>query len=216
MISIIIPFKNRIDELSKCLKSISRQADLNQVEILLANDNSDMDPLKKLTIKLNRLNLSVKVVNSRGNGSFAARNEASKYAKGEILAFTDSDCILDPDWCSEIYKTCKDYHGSQGQSNGNKISLISNSIDEDYQDEMKKITSNKFLRRIDTRNFAIRKLVFNQLGGFNSKLINYGDVEFGRRAYIQGTKIVYNPRQLITHIDINDLNSYIKKNEPCR
>jgi hypothetical protein len=98
-VSIIIPVMDRADELARCLESISK---LNypgeKLEVIVVDDGS-RDNSKEVAASFGAL-----VLDSGGTatGPAAARNCGSKAARGEILAFIDSDCIASPEWLFEL------------------------------------------------------------------------------------------------------------------
>lgn len=74
----------------------------NNFEVIIVNnDPNDSIPLE-LILPDNMI-----IINESKPGSYAARNSAMKIAKGNILAFTDSDCIPDKDWLNNAYKYFK-------------------------------------------------------------------------------------------------------------
>lgn len=96
-ISVIIPTYNRKDLLFKCLKSLFVQNyPSDRYEIIVADDGSSDgtgDLVKSLKPKCNLV-----YVRQENKGRGVVRNFGVKHATGEILAFTDDDCIVDKNW----------------------------------------------------------------------------------------------------------------------
>jgi len=101
-ISIIIPVYQDHDRLLKLLKSLNSQTlDLRNWEVIVVNN----DPEKSLEISVLVNSLyKLKVLDEKIPGSYAARNRGIKEAKGDILAFTDSDCLPDKNWLRNAYR----------------------------------------------------------------------------------------------------------------
>lgn len=95
IISILICTRNRHTKLSRCLHSILSTNIGSQYEIIVV-DQSDQ-PLPQETIE-SLGNEHLQYVWSKGRGLAKARNTAVRMAKGDVLAFTDDDCVVAPEW----------------------------------------------------------------------------------------------------------------------
>ncbi|MGA1862150.1 glycosyltransferase [Deferribacter thermophilus] len=92
MVSVIIPVKDRIDSLKDAIESVLWQTYKN-FEIIIIDDGSSIDIKKELTPYLNLIKF-IKLENNLGVS--AARNTGIKAAKGEFIAFLDSDDLWLP------------------------------------------------------------------------------------------------------------------------
>lgn len=89
LVSVIIPFYNRIEETLRAINSVLKQTHKN-FEIILINDKSteDIAPVRKIAEETKEITL----IDLKENvGPAGARNEGIKIAKGEFVAFLDSD-----------------------------------------------------------------------------------------------------------------------------
>jgi glycosyltransferase involved in cell wall biosynthesis len=103
MKSVIIPTFNEEENIGQCLVSLSHQTlPRNGYEIIVVDGGS-----KDATCEIAKKYADqVFVQTSRKVGG--ARNDGVKAAKGEIIATTDADCILPPDWIERIIEDFKD------------------------------------------------------------------------------------------------------------
>ena len=86
--SIIIPHKNAINLLQRCLNSIPKRVD---VQVIVVDDNSDLS-INDFEIISNQMKPNVEIYfNNEGKGAGSARNIGLKYAKGKWVIFADSD-----------------------------------------------------------------------------------------------------------------------------
>lgn len=95
-ISIIIPIYNAEKTLNRCLDSIKQQI-FNDFEVLLIDDGSKDSSLticKSYASKDSRF----RVFEKENGGASSARNIGLNNAKGEYIAFCDSDDYVEPDW----------------------------------------------------------------------------------------------------------------------
>ncbi len=93
-VSVIIPVFNDAERLRLCLQALERQSyPRDRYEVVVVDNGSDddlqpvVDPYKQVVL-----------LRERRPGSYAARNAGIAKAKGDILAFTDADCIPDRQW----------------------------------------------------------------------------------------------------------------------
>jgi glycosyltransferase involved in cell wall biosynthesis len=86
LISVIIPTYNRASAVCEAVRSAARQTYSN-VEIIVVDDGSTDDTLARLA----QFGDSIKVISAANGGVAAARNRGINVAKGELLAFLDSD-----------------------------------------------------------------------------------------------------------------------------
>lgn len=98
MISIIIVTKNRPDHLRRCIKSLYKSTFQNW-ELLIIDQGTNMHSYGSFNRDDNN-RLSYYYVPNRGKS--AGLNYGINKAKGDILAFTDDDCIVSKNWLKEI------------------------------------------------------------------------------------------------------------------
>jgi glycosyltransferase involved in cell wall biosynthesis len=104
MISVIVPSFNEEANIATCLESLSRQTvPRDQYEIIVV-DGDSRDRTREIAEKYADL---VFIQTSRKVGG--ARNDGVLRAKGEIVATTDADCSIPPDWIERIAKDFERY-----------------------------------------------------------------------------------------------------------
>lgn len=89
LVSVIIPFYNRIDFTLRALKSAINQTHSN-LEIIIINDGST-DDISRIMDTISLTSLPCKLLNSKNLGPSSARNIGIKESQGEYIAFLDSD-----------------------------------------------------------------------------------------------------------------------------
>jgi glycosyltransferase involved in cell wall biosynthesis len=95
LVSIIIPTFNRLELLKRAIDSVEKQS-FQDYELIIVDDASEDDSLAYLdTVKHTVIKLSTNM------GVSSARDEGVKVAKGELIAFLDSDDV----WCHDKLQT---------------------------------------------------------------------------------------------------------------
>lgn len=103
LVSVVIPTCNRREALARCLDSIVTQTH-RSFEIIVVDDCSSDDTPKFLTdFAAAHKNVVLRSYRNDHNcGANASRNRAIRAAKGEYVAFLDSDCVARPDWLEKL------------------------------------------------------------------------------------------------------------------
>lgn len=102
-ISIIVPIYNAEKYILKCLDSLANQT-IDDYEVILINDGSTDGTLLLLNDYTKRFPNIFKVYSIDNSGQGKARNEGIKYAKGEFIAFVDSDDYIESTMYEELYE----------------------------------------------------------------------------------------------------------------
>ena len=106
LISIIIPVYNTAIYLDKCLTSVCNQT-FSDLEIIIVNDGST-DNSSEIINKYMNIDSRIVVINQQNRGISAARNSGLKIARGNFIAFLDSDDWLDIDCCEKAILTAEE------------------------------------------------------------------------------------------------------------
>lgn len=95
-VTVIVPAYNAQDTIGACIESLLGQT-RRPDEVIIVDDCSRDDTMQVA------LKYGVKVIRlEKNSGPGVARNTGAAAATGEILAFTDSDCVAPPDWLERI------------------------------------------------------------------------------------------------------------------
>jgi GT2 family glycosyltransferase len=209
-VSIIIPTYREWHLLVKCIHALNEQTypkDSFEV-IIVNNDPNDVIP-KDLFLPDH-----FKIIEEGKPGSYAARNTALKIAKGEIIGFTDSDCIADKNWI----KNAVDYLLANASCDrvAGSIQIIQKSARPTVVEKYNQLYAfpQKWLIENGggsvTANLFVHKYVFEKVGGFDENLMSMGDKFWGMKAQKAGFSIHY-VESVIVHHPARDLAELIKK-----
>lgn len=102
-VSVVIPTYHRTDLLRRCLGAVCHSAaicDPGMVEVIVADDAAD-EETRRCVESFGGRDVEMRYVPVAGrHGPAAARNAGWRAARGEIIAFTDDDCVPQPGWLS--------------------------------------------------------------------------------------------------------------------
>jgi cellulose synthase/poly-beta-1,6-N-acetylglucosamine synthase-like glycosyltransferase len=216
-VTVIVPVRNGELTIQPLLESLQRlDYDRNKVEVIVVDGNST-DKTREIVKKY-----PVKLVVEKRKGLNLARNTGIKCSKGEIVAFTDSDCIVPPNWITKIVENFKDpkvscVGGSAKALDSNFISQYAdNSIVRlmpffTKREELEKVKP--FFRHPAGCNMAFRRKVAEEVGYFDEN-IQYGfdEVEFADRICRAGYKMVLDPDVLVWHKHRSTFREFLKQN----
>lgn len=209
--TIVIPTYKDYELLKKCIISLEKQTfPTEKFEVIVVNNDSE----NQLNFKSDSLNLTL--VNEDKPGSYSARNKGIKEAKGEIIGFTDADCIPDGKWISTAVHLLQEK--PEFDLVGGKIEQFK--ADDKMTDavfEYQRLFSFNQEHYINHKGFSVtanlfaRKKVFEKVGDFNSDLFSGGDFDFGLRAKKAGFSIVYDSNLVVNHPARGGLKDLKKK-----
>jgi len=106
MISVVIPTHNHREFLARCLGALlSQDFEPSSYEVIVSDDgSSDKTPqlVSEFASRFEARGTRLVVVRNEHKGASAARNAGIRAATGEIVAFTDDDCLPDRRWLATI------------------------------------------------------------------------------------------------------------------
>jgi mycofactocin system glycosyltransferase len=210
-VTVIIPVRNRPEEIAACLQSLSRlDYPVDKMEVIVVDDASDdntPDVVSRFPVHLIPLK-------ERRQASFC-RNLAAQRAQGEILAFLDSDCVADPLWLRGLIPAFSD------PSNGAVGGMIDSYYNKKGLDRYEKVKSslnmgswsrssreeNHFFY-LPSCNLLVRRALFLQLEGFREDMHVGEDVDFCWRLQDQGHHVEYRPVGTVYHRHRNQMRHF--------
>ncbi len=218
MLSIIICTYNRSRILNGVLDSLLKNQYGIDYELLIVDNNSRDKTKDVITSYMPRFNGRLRYLYEAHQGLSFARNMGVKESKGEILVFTDDDCIVDVLWLKNIQETMENFHAEcvfgkilpmwsdppphwikeKSKYFWGKLALL------DYGDKILQVTSED--QEFFGANFAIRKETLLDLGLFNVALGRKGLLLFaGEDTYLfenlikRNKTIIYDPSIFVYH-----------------
>lgn len=105
-VSVIVPVYNTEKFLKKCIDSIVNQT-LEEIEIILINDGSTDNSYIICDEYSKKYPQKIKYINNKNIGCSATRNLGINLAKGEYIAFVDSDDYIDKEMYQDMYEKAK-------------------------------------------------------------------------------------------------------------
>lgn len=187
-ISVIIPAYNARETLPKLLLSLTKST-FRRFEVIIGDDAS-ADPVRMPARKFStgKRSISVRVVRlNKNSGPAAARNAAAKKARGRILVFLDSDVEVYPDTLQLIADKFRDDHDLHALTGvWDKHQRTTSFFPQykalrDWSYWTNERDRDGYYYLFSTRVAALRRGVFERLGGFNEAFRQMEDVEITYR-----------------------------------
>ncbi|MDD5773567.1 MAG: glycosyltransferase family A protein [bacterium] len=207
MISIIIPVYNSASTLEDCLDHIFKQEYIDYEVIVVDDGSTDRSAGIASEFKLKLIPMC------RNKGAGAARNRGAREAKGDILCFTDSDCIVPPDWLLKIAGQFDDKNtgavgGGYAFSAGNSVLEIFAHLELVYR----RSGFPKFVSAAVSNNLACRKEIFEKLGGFPEYFTGAGMEEIVFTfALSRKYKLIWDSSNGVGHYFCDKIKNYLKQ-----
>jgi len=185
-ISVIIPVYNGESCIIRLLDALTDQT-VNPVtiEYIVVNNNSSDRTAEVVKHYAQTSQINIQCINENGaRSSYAARNKGIKTAIGNILAFTDADCVPAPDWIETLVAGFTD--PKIGAIAGAILPLPGNSLLEQFAAKRGILSQDYTIYHPhkpfgQTANIAFKRDVFRKCGIFRSALDTGGDADMSWR-----------------------------------
>lgn len=200
LVSVIIPVYNDVLGLERCLRALAAQTlPSDRFEVIVVDNGGTAD----LSPAIAAFPQAV-LVRETTPGSYAARNRGIAHSKGELLAFTDSDCTPHPTWLENAVTQL---------SEGSRDVILGGRIEVYAQDPARPTYAERYELAlafpqefyVKTRGYSVTanlittRRVMDHAGPFDAKLLSGGDKEWCQRAVGQGFRLAYAGDVVVSH-----------------
>ena len=210
--SIIVPVYNTAAFLPECIAALKHQDyEPGEYEILMVDNNSTDGSAVILADAA-----GIRVFSEPKQGAYAARNRGLLAATGDIIAFTDSDCLPDSGWLQAIDRRLADPRiqvvlGSRRpRRDAGPLRLIS-----DFEDMQAKLTIGVNSADVQygyTNNMAVRRSTLDRYGPFVERLRGSDTVLL--RGVVDGEGVqsaAYEQQMRVIHAEVASVGMYFRK-----
>ena len=219
LVSILIPNKDQVDTLDKCLQSIEERTDYDNYEIIIIENNSTE---QKTFDYYNQIcNDKIRVVYWKKEFNYSAINNFGvDQAKGEYLLLLNNDMeVISRDWMSELLGHCQRpevgavgarlyYPDDTVQHAGIIIGIggVAGSVfvgmKRGYTGYMHRAAIQQDLSAVTAACMMIKRSVFEEAGRLEEQLkVAFNDVDLCLKIRKNGYLIVYDPYVELYHYE---------------
>jgi glycosyltransferase involved in cell wall biosynthesis len=197
-VAVVVPVRNGEATIRTCVEALLTQDWPRQALELIVVDNRSTDATRAIVAAY-----PVRLLEERGvESSYAARNRGVAAAHGDLLAFTDADCVPDPGWVRALAAALAP--DGVGLAAGPIEPWRSERLVERYQ-AVRALRAERALRHpvlpfAQTANAACPRAVFDAVGGFDPACRFGGDLDFCWRVQRRtALRLVYEPTAVVRH-----------------
>jgi glycosyltransferase involved in cell wall biosynthesis len=207
-LSVVVPTRNRPADASDCIRSILQAGAFDE---LLVVDQSDDRATEEAIAALG--DSRVRRLPSRLRGATNARNAGIEASSGDVIAFTDDDCRVAPDWTASISRLfAMDPHAAVVCGRVHvPAELARQGFAVSFEPHVREWQGRFPPPERDwgiTANFAVRREVFAQVGPFDgllgpgAPLVCGEEPDFLFRVLKAGLKIVNASEVMVEHLGV--------------
>jgi GT2 family glycosyltransferase len=208
-VSVVVCSYNSERTMEACLASLE-VLDYPDYEVIVVNDGST-----DRTLEIAERFPYCRIISQPNQGLSAARNVGAEAATGEIVAYTDSDCVADPDWLT--YLVGKMEANNLAACGGPNFpppedSLVPAAVAVSPGGPTHVLISDEVAEHIAGCNMAFRRDVLLELGGFDPVYRAAGDdVDICWRFQDAGHTIGFSPAAVVWHYRRNTVKAYLNQ-----
>jgi GT2 family glycosyltransferase len=208
-VSVIVCAYNAERTMDRCLASLEK-LNYPNYEVIVVNDGST-DATREICERHDFIQL----INQENQGLSAARNVGLRASTGEIIAYTDSDCMADPDWLT--YLAARFQSSPFGAIGGPNLpppddSLVPSCVAVSPGAPTHVLLDDEVAEHIPGCNMAFRRAALEAISGFDPVFRTAGDdVDVCWRLQNKGYKIGFDPAAVVWHFRRNTVRDYLKQ-----
>jgi len=197
LISVVVAAYNEEEYLPKCLTAMAAQNFPKEEYELIVVDNNSIDKTAEIA-----KSFGARVIKEGKQGNTFAISRGMNSAQGTLIAATDADTIVSPDWLPEIKEIFKDDKvvAATGTASMNTENKFFNWFAGDFYQWFVKFNFLVGKPHITGFNLAVRKSALEKVGGVNEKFIMSSDVDLGLRLASVGKVVFSTKLKAITSI----------------
>ncbi len=209
--SVVVCSYNGAKTLDRCLTSL-KEINYPSYEVILVDDGST-DNTQEIAVSHNW----VKNVRQENKGLSFARNVGAHASCGDVIVYTDSDCMADPDWLYYLMGTLLsgDYAGVGGPNISPPAeNWVQACVSAAPGGPNHVLLTDVVAEHIPGCNMAFHRWAFDQVGGFDPEYRKAGDdVDFCWRLQQSGGVIAFSPAAIVWHYRRFTLQAFRKQQE---
>ena len=199
-VSVIIPVRDGAAGLTLCLAAIARQSYPRDLLDVVVVDNGSREDLSRALPADPRFAL----IREERPGSYAARNAGLAHATGEVLAFTDGDCIPDQEWIERGVEALS--AEPRPDAIGGRIHLTfpagRPANGPQHFEDVLGFPQQRYVEELSfsaTANLMVWRDASDRVGPFDPTLRSGGDLDWGRRLVAGGGVLRYADAAVVDH-----------------
>ncbi len=200
-VSVVVPVYNGQNTIAACLESLLRQEVVgHRLEVIVVDDAS-----RDETVRIVARYPGVRLVTQPQNaGPAAARNRGAREAVGEIVLFTDADCVPGENWVSEMvvaFSRDSRVAGVKGAYRTKQRELTARFVQLEFEFKYERMKRHEVIAFIDTYSAGYRRAIFLEAGGFDTgfPVASTEDIDLSFRLSANRHRLVFNPQAYVYH-----------------
>jgi GT2 family glycosyltransferase len=194
--TVVVAAYNAASTIGDCLDSLAALRYPRELLEIIAVDNMSTDATRA---EIHRRG-GVVLVQEATRGAAAARNAGIRRARGAVVAFTDADCTVDPDWLSELVGPLAD--PQVGIVGGRNLARRGANPAERFGEIIHEHYAAIHVWRppyVISMNWASRRSVLLEAGLFDERFLRGQDVDLSYRIGRAGYRLAYQPTAIVYH-----------------
>ena len=211
LVTVIVPARNAADTLGDCLAALlAVDYPAERCEIVVV-DNGSSDGTAALA-----RSRAVRCIHEPRRGSAHARNAGVAAARGELLVFTDADCLPSTGWLRAIAERFRD--PEVGAVAGEILPYPPRTATERHAARIRHLSPRRYLSRpilpfAVTANLAFRREVLQRVGPFDHRSPHGGESTDICTRFFRATELqlVPEPRAVVLHRHRSTLRGFLRQ-----
>ncbi len=206
IVSVVVPSYNDSGDLERCLEALNVQTVRDSLEIVVSIDGGDHPPERVAA-------MADRVVEGRHRGPAAARNSGWKASIGDLVLFTDSDCIPHPDWAEQMIIVLNSGADAvKGVYSAGGARIIQRLAQIEFDERYKVLSKYETIDMIDTYSAGYRRSVLERTGGFDESFPfpDHEDVDLSYRMAEEGYVLRFALEAKVSHRHRESWRAYFR------
>ena len=206
MVSVVICAYDAERTMRDCLESL-RRLDYPNFEVVIVDDGS-----RDRTADISMDFPEFRLIRQPNKGLSVARNVGMQAARGEIIAYTDSDCVVDPHWLTLMVRSMIEgnFDGCGGPNYApHEDGRIEASCAASPGAPCHVLIADDRAEHLAGCNMLFSKAALAKIGGFDPQFTSAGDdVDICWRMLDAGFKLGFSPAAFVWHFRRNTVKAY--------